>query len=164
MYCPSCGAALTQGLSYCNRCGGELKPSESLIAPNKPGGLGFVIAFGMALTTGIAIGGMAVVLLFIGEMFRRGIPKDSVELFAILSFLMLFGSVALLGRQMSRLIGVYLQPGNTAPQKQIKAVASPSLPAAQLDAARQPAASVIEHTTRTLNPLYKEPLYKEPDR
>jgi len=29
MYCSSCGAAVTDGLSYCNRCGSELSSKES---------------------------------------------------------------------------------------------------------------------------------------
>ncbi|MGZ8847703.1 MAG: hypothetical protein ACXW3C_14685, partial [Pyrinomonadaceae bacterium] len=28
LYCPSCGAAVTQSLSYCNRCGVKLNQSE----------------------------------------------------------------------------------------------------------------------------------------
>src|SRR5919202_1810219 len=40
MYCPHCGAESTQGLNYCNRCGGNLYPPatvnpQSSIAPHE---------------------------------------------------------------------------------------------------------------------------------
>ncbi len=78
MYCPSCGAALTQGLSYCNRCGADLKPSESLVSNSKPSGLGYVIAFGMIMMTGIALGGLALVLILVSELARRSYPDTTV--------------------------------------------------------------------------------------
>ncbi len=35
MFCPSCGAEQNQTLSYCNRCGANLKPIESGVPPAK---------------------------------------------------------------------------------------------------------------------------------
>ncbi|MFN2455718.1 MAG: zinc ribbon domain-containing protein [Pyrinomonadaceae bacterium] len=152
MYCPSCGTPLAEGLSFCNRCGADLKPSESLVSNSKPSGLGYVVAFGMILTTGITLGGLALVLKLVLELVRRNYPDTTV--LAIVSLMIIFGSVALLSRQISRLIGVYLQPNNLAQPKRLKPTTLPA--AAQLDVPRESVASVTEHTTRTFEPSYKE--------
>ena len=35
MYCSSCGAAVPAGLSYCNRCGADLRSKESSVAKRR---------------------------------------------------------------------------------------------------------------------------------
>ena len=51
MYCANCAAPLTQGLSYCNRCGANLKEKEPI-----PTNTGAISAFLTAITVIAAIG------------------------------------------------------------------------------------------------------------
>lgn len=153
MYCPSCGMNVTQGLSYCNRCGADLKPSESLVSTGKPKGLAVIVPLSMAMTVGLALGGIAAVFNLLMELIRSGFPVKDAMTLAVISLLMLFGTVVLLGRQLSKLIGVYLKSGDDTQPKKPKLSGQPP---AQLNAPREPVLSVTEHTTRTLAPSYKE--------
>jgi hypothetical protein len=153
MYCSSCGAALTQELSYCNRCGADLKPSESLVSTGKPKGIAYIVPLSMAMTIGVALGGLAVVFSFLMELMKAGFPLNNAMILAVFSLLMLLGTVALLSRHSSRLIGVYLQSGDAIQPKKPKLSGQPP---AQLDASREPVLSVTEHTTRTLEPSYRQ--------
>ncbi len=154
MYCPSCSTTVTPELSYCNRCGTDLKPTESLVSTGKPKGLAVIVALSMAMTVGLAIGGLAVIFTLLMELVKAGFPLSDAMILAVLSLLMLCGTVALLSRQLSRLIGVYLQSGDATQPK--KTTLSAQLPT-QIAAPRKPMMSVTEHTTRTLEPSPKEP-------
>jgi hypothetical protein len=156
MYCSSCGAASAQGLSYCNRCGANLSLSESLVSTDKPKGLGFVISLGLMMTTGVALGGLALALVFALEFFKKGFPIEAVTILAVLSLVMLFGTTALLSRQLSRLISVYLESGASAMRPKKAKLSEAAAPLTAIDAPREPALSVTEHTTRTFDPKYLE--------
>jgi hypothetical protein len=153
MYCSSCGTTVTPELSYCNRCGSDLKPTESLVSTGKPKGLAVIVSLSMAMTVGLAIGGLPVIFTLLMKLIKAGFPMNEAMILAVLSLLMLFGTVALLSRQLSRLIGVYLQSGDTTQPKKSKL--SEQLPA-QIAAPRERMLSVTEHTTRTLEPSHKE--------
>lgn len=153
MYCPSCGTKVTPELSYCNRCGADLKPTESLVSTGKPKGLAVIVSLSMAMTVGLAIGGLPVIFTLLMGLIKAGFPLHDAMILAVLSLLMLFGTVALLSRQLSRLIGVYLQSGDATQPKKSKL--SGQLPA-QIAASLEPMLSVTEHTTRTLEPSHKE--------
>lgn len=157
MHCPSCGTAVVEGLSYCNRCGADLKPSESLVPKSKPAGLVWAILIGFVMTTGAAVGGLAVLFAFALEFFKRGFPTNSLTTLAIVGLLMLVGTVALLSRQMSRLINLYLQSADAPRPKNTRL--SGQVPP-QLGAPREPVSSVTEHTTRTFEPSYNNEAYK----
>ena len=153
MYCSSCGAALSEGLSYCNRCGANLKPSESLAPAGKPEGLIWMIGFGMTL---MALPFPAFIIIFgmLKMLKDAGFPLSYLMVLAIIALLTVFGAVLLLGsRVLTPLVKAYLQSGAPVEQKQ------PELSArtpTQLEAAREPASSVTENTTRTLEPLLRE--------
>jgi hypothetical protein len=151
MYCSSCGAPVTQGLSYCQRCGANLKPSEALI-PAKPTGLVWLVAFGFAMM-GTPIGAVALVSGLIKELLERGIPFRSILPLAIFMLAIVFGAALLLSRLISPLVKAYLQTG--APAEAKKPELSGRAPA-QLEAPREPASSITENTTRTFEPLYGE--------
>lgn len=158
MYCPSCGIAVTEELSFCNRCGTDLKPNQSLVLTGKPKGLAVIIPFTMILTAGLAVGGIVVVFLILMKLLEAGIPSGEAMVLPIISLLLLAGTVALLGRQLSRLIGVYLQSGDASKSKNSK-VTKPELSgqsSIQIVEPRQPMSSVTEHTTRILELAHKE--------
>jgi hypothetical protein len=153
MYCSSCGAALTQELSYCNRCGANLSPPEALATVSRPAGLGWIISLGTVMTTGVAVGGLTLVLALVLELFKGGFPAANTTAIGIVSLVLLLGTVALLSRQLSRLITIYLQPDNTAQPKKAKSRVKPPV---QLAAPLEPLPSVTEHTTRTFEPSYRQ--------
>jgi predicted nucleic acid-binding Zn ribbon protein len=112
MYCPACGSQVSEGLRYCNHCG------ENLIAETSrpPRLTAIILVLGLAVLL-VGVTGLAAIFLFAVEFLGRGnIPVESV-LFLIVFTLVFFGVEALLIRQLSRLISVYLQTGSTAPKK-----------------------------------------------
>ena len=153
MYCSSCGAFLAQGLNYCNRCGVDLSPSESLVSAGKPTGLVWVISLGLTMTTGVAVGGLALVFIFVQAFIMRGFPIEATIILAIFSLSLLFGTTVLLSRQLTRLVSTYLESGEIQKPKKLKLSAKQP---AEIAAPCEPISSVTEHTTRTLEPMYQE--------
>lgn len=159
MYCPSCGAEIATGLSFCNRCGANLTPTETTISVNRPQGLLIIIALGIIMLTGITIGGIAVVFAALMEFFKMGFPFPGIMTLAFLAILTIFGSVWVLSRLLSRVLNLYVEPGKSVEEikkeKQTRKLAakhSPELTTAPI----QPLRSVTENTTRTLDPVYRE--------
>ena len=68
---------------------------------------------------------------------------------------MVIGVVALILRQWSQLAGVTKQQERTLPRK--KTVEKESAPMPLPPMRSEPVSSVTEHTTRTFEPLYREP-------
>lgn len=152
MYCASCGVEVTQELSYCNRCGANLKPSalQSAVAPSKLVGAAWAISIAVTLVTLIGFGMVFSVVITLVE---RGIslsPGGMALVFSALFFVFIIA--ALLIRQLSRVLSIPQLPAAVLAQKPILGETSP----AQIDAGRVPASSVTDHTTRTLDPVYKE--------
>jgi hypothetical protein len=152
MYCSSCGAAMTQGLSYCNRCGANLKLSESLAPSTKPAGLIWVITFGIAMM-GLPFPAFIVIFALIKELKEAGFPLEYLMVLAAISLLTVFGAVEMLSRFLPPLVKAYLQSGEPVESK--KSELNGRTPA-QLEAAREPASSITENTTRAFEPSYRE--------
>ena len=154
MYCPSCGMAVPLGLNYCNRCGEELKSNGPI---TKPAGLVYILPLAMLLAGGVTIGGLAIIFTFLLEFIREAIPLHYSIGIAVIGLAILALTVGFLGSQVSRLVNVYLERGDTTQMKQPKlgGQQQQSQPL-QLDAPPRPASSVTEHTTHTLDPVYRE--------
>ncbi len=103
------------------------------------------------MTTGIAIGGLALVFIFVSAFIMRGFPIAATIILAIFSLSILFGTAVLLSRQLSRLISAYLELSEIQKPKKLSAKQP-----IEIAAPREPVASVTEHTTRTLEPMYQE--------
>lgn len=150
---------MAEGLSFCNRCGADLKPTETLVSINKPKFLPLIIGLGIIMLTGLTIGGLATVFAALMEFFRIGFPIEGLMMLGILSIVVIFGSVWVLGRQVSRLINLYLESGESSKETK-KEKANKKLTAkrpAEINAIPiQPNMSVTEHTTRTLDQAYRE--------
>lgn len=153
MYCPSCGTEITQELSYCNRCGANLKSAltQSGVAPKKLVGAAWAISIAITLVT---LGGFGMVFAIVMALIGGGINLSEGGMVLILvSLLIILAIVALLVRQLSRVISMPQLPAD-AP-----AAPKPGLgekPVPQISAAREPVSSVTEHTTRTFDPIYRE--------
>jgi uncharacterized membrane protein len=154
MFCSSCGQALSQDLSYCNRCGAELKGGETLVLQKKPAGLAFVLSFGFLLTVGLTLGGIALVILLATKLLREGFAQHNATALAVSGLLLVLASVGIVGRQLSRLVSAYLEKEAVIEKKKERPSFLP--PVSQLGAAQDYIPSVTEQTTRTFEPSFRE--------
>src|ERR1041384_539422 len=103
MYCANCGTQLTQGLSYCNRCGFSLR--ERTDVNNSP-----VNAFLTAITLlgviglGIMIGGPLVLRK------EAGLSQELIGVFMLFTFLIVSVTEFMLVRNLSKLTGTTESP------------------------------------------------------
>lgn len=149
MYCAACGTTLAPGLSYCNRCGMNLKERGAETKPVPAG----------SYLTAITIIGIAGLSLMLGGAIalKNGarFNDDLIGIFMLMTFVMV-GLVELsLCRQLSRL--------NRAAENREAAppLLQPGLPneirGQQPRALGEPVPSVTENTTRTLQYSRDEP-------
>lgn len=149
MYCSSCGGAVRPSLSYCNHCGARLDAAKVDSITNssevKPETLvwGIIAVFVFGLV-GI-IGLMAVMKYVFDQPGNLGL----IISFTLLSFLIM---LAVEGVLIGMLLGRKRNAKKAGDSEQLKAQAAKELG----DKARvlpEPALSVTEHTTRTLEPV-----------
>lgn len=145
MYCPNCGKTVNQKLKYCNSCGERLAKDDD--KDGTPGkmlddiltALGVVVMFGL----GILVGLVAVLL---GNDFKTG----PVLIIVIAYLAAIFGVCFMLARQVPKLIDARLKANEFAEESRQAARLEP-LTTAQLEEYREPAMSVTDHTTKTLD-------------
>jgi hypothetical protein len=144
MYCPSCGAEQLQGLKYCNRCGANL--STETAPPPKLVTMTWALSVATVL---VAACGFVLVFIFGMEFMSRGNAKTSDLIFLIFFLLVVLAISALLIRQLSRLISIYLHSSDTPKPKPEPASLSQQL-TQRLPGMRESATSDSEQTTRKL--------------
>lgn len=145
MFCPSCGAETSEGLSYCKRCGAKLgatPPDDS-----RPKVMGLVWAVSVAIAV-VTLGGFLVFFGFVIEFGRDA--SNMVLLLLALLLLVVLAIDYLLARQLSRLLSFHLRGGDGGRAEKLSAAAPR---AAQLEAPRLPASGALEQTTRALGDL-----------
>jgi nitrate reductase gamma subunit len=153
MFCPSCGAELMQEMSYCNRCGANLKPlsNQTAISPTRPVGATWAISFAVVAVT---LGGFAMLFGVIMTLIRRGFNISEGGLALIFVALMVILTVdCLLIRQLTRVLS---KPQTSGDAEKAEKRSLVEKPAPQIAASREPASSVTDHTTRTFEPVYRE--------
>ena len=147
MYYANCGTPLTQGLSYCNRCGANLKERTEVST-------GAISAFLTAITL-IGLGGLGV--MFGGALvLRRGalLSQELIGVFMLFTFLITSITEIMLFRNLSKL--------TSAKEKDKKSyfpapLAIPQdLRLTQGTPLGEPVSSVTENTTRTLEYIRRE--------
>src|SRR5687767_3344579 len=110
MYCSACGANLDANLRFCNRCGTQLVVSQpSLEKKGAPLKLTDLMQYLALATCGVVGGGLFFTLIIIKVMLKHGNHEHAIMFLAALCLLTVFGVAALLIRQLSRLLTVYLQ-------------------------------------------------------
>jgi hypothetical protein len=147
MYCAHCGTPLTQGLSYCNRCGANLKERPEVST-------GAISAFLTAITLIAAIG---LGVMFGGSAALRkgaGLSQELIGVFMLFTFLIVSMTEIMLIRNLSRL---------TSANEKEKKNYFPAPPPMQHDLRLtqgtplgEPVSSVTENTTRTLEYIRRE--------
>jgi hypothetical protein len=151
MFCPSCGIALPQQLKYCNRCGAQLTtPKQTALVElyekrmeSEMEGLFWIIVFGL----GLLLGGLVVL--------KKALDLDEKLLSAYMllcstALVMYFGlgvwQIRRLARSSKEASGTEL-PGQAETNELNPAQTLPTL---------EPAPSVTEHTTHTLEPVRRQ--------
>jgi hypothetical protein len=152
MFCSTCGAALTKGLSYCNRCGAKTTLSTNQLAPSGPPDKLAEIVMGLSVISGVVVlGGFFFVYLLVTKLLDRLINPSAIIVFMMFSLAAVFGISWLLIRQLTRTLDVYLRTDKKEKQQKL---AAPDTP--QLAAPREPIPSVTENTTRAFEPSLRE--------
>lgn len=150
MYCSSCGAALVQGLSYCNHCGAKLSGAKDEIVVKSPEVKPELIV--SAMVAGFIFGILAIAVL-LGVMKR--VDFDMNIILAITVF-----SCALLLTVEGMLIWLLLRRKRTAVDAggatQLSERTTKELGTTPVGALAEPVQSVTEHTTRSFEPIYRE--------
>ena len=144
MYCANCGMQIVQGLSYCNRCGFNLRErTESNTA--------VVSAFLTAITI---LGAAGLVILFGGALVlkkKAQLDPELIGIFMTFTFLLVGIIEFMLIRNLSKLL--------TLKDSQPRSLPSPvtsDLRIPQHSTLGEPVPSVTENTTRTLEYARRE--------
>ena len=144
MYCANCGTQLVQGLSYCNRCGTNLKEkTESNTA--------VISAFLTAITT---LGTVGLGIMLAGAIVLRrkaNLDEQFIGVFMLFAFLLIGVTEFMLVRTLSKLVG--------AKESKMRSLPSPvtsDLRFPQHSTLGEPVPSVTENTTRTLEYAQRE--------
>jgi hypothetical protein len=147
MYCSSCGSAVPPGLSYCNRCGVDLRSKENEVPRRSGPSPNFLVGGIVAVTT---LGLFLIIVLMDTMSNVLHSPDGLINGFAgvaLLSVLLVDALFAWL------LLRSKKSPGETIDIIQLKETIRAELQAAQTSGLPEPASSVTDHTTRTLEPV-----------
>ncbi len=138
MYCSGCANLIDAGLNYCSRCGAAVsRPNDKAGKEGLSSALGYIGGFGM-------FGFFAVMMVLV----KNGIGEDTIVKIAFLYLAALFGICFMILRQTGAgfSFGKRIEP--------IKPAELRPLTTAQLySSSEEPASSVIENTTRTLDEI-----------
>lgn len=140
MYCSACGSPIALGLSFCNRCGTSLKGRSDSAHPG---------AIAAIVTAMVVVGVAGMGLLLGGPIALKregGFNEDLIVLFMFLTFFICALSEIFLYRQLGRI--------TNSRREQTVQPSAPIMPvefrSPQPLSLAEPAASVTENTTRTL--------------
>lgn len=157
MYCSSCGSVVTPGLSYCNRCGSELnaKPDSKKSGSTKSSTLPESLVWAIV---GVSVGGLALIIGLMAVMKHELHFSDGLILiFSLLSFALLLAAesvfIWLLFNSARRGKLREPDPGDT---HQLRGSATKELAEPEQRFLSEPALSVTEQTTRTLDRVPRE--------
>ena len=149
MYCANCGTPLTQGLSYCNRCGANLRErTDTKTVP--------ITAFLTAITL-IGICGLGIMLG--GALVLRneaGLSQELIGIFMLFTFIIVGLTEIMLVRNLSKLSGSTERPMYFPQQQPMPMPMAHDLRLPQGTPLGEPVSSVTENTTRTLEYARRE--------
>ena len=147
MYCQFCGTPRAQGLSYCNRCGADLRERKQS---------GHNVAITGILTAMTLVGLIGLGIMIGGSLTLRkeaGLSQDLIGVFMLFVFLVVSVTEIMLVRNLSKLI-------TSATENKNHSLPAPPIqqemrlpPAGSLG---EPVPSVVENTTRTLDYVRRE--------
>jgi hypothetical protein len=137
MYCANCGTQLVQGLSYCNRCGFDVRTRTQ-------SSTGSIAAFLTAITL---LGVIGLGLMFGGALsFKKaGFAEDFIGLFLVCMFVLVGFTEFMLVKNLSKLSGA-----QESKKKRSLPPVDQDLRLPQASNLGEPVPSVTENTTRAL--------------
>jgi predicted nucleic acid-binding Zn ribbon protein len=145
MYCYKCGSQVSESLKFCNNCGEKLKKGrdekkQKSLLDELTTTLFLVVMFGL----GILVGLVAVLL-------DNPVPFQLMAITIIAYLVVVFSICLMLLSQIKKVIDAELRDRQSADHPPIDTHVRLSAPdTAQLEEHREPAMSVTDHTTRTL--------------
>ena len=147
MFCSFCGTPRVQGLSYCNRCGADLRERKES---------SHTVAISVLLTAITLIGLIGLGIMIGGSLSLRreaNLSQELIGVFMLFTFLVISVTEFMLIRNLSKLI-------SSATENKTYLPAAPPLhqdmrlpPARNLG---EPVSSVTENTTHTLDYVRRE--------
>ncbi len=146
MFCSNCGTPHTQGLSYCNRCGADLREKK------ESGNTAAITAMLTAITT-LGLVGLGIMLMGAIVLRRKAnLDQELIGVFMLFTFLIVSVTEFMLVKNLSKLTSwheskKYLPPPQT-PTNELRLPAASPL--------GEPVPSVTENTTRTLDYVRRE--------
>ncbi|MCM3871435.1 MAG: hypothetical protein ND895_12190 [Pyrinomonadaceae bacterium] len=140
---------MTEGLSYCNRCGAEVGEKNRTV-PLKPAPIPEFLVWAIV---GVSVGGLAIIVGLIAVMKWAGFNNELIALFSMLSFLLLLGAESVFIWLMLRSRSAAKEPSVLSQSREFP---TQELGEKQARALPEPVPSVTEQTTRTLEPVYRE--------
>jgi hypothetical protein len=146
MFCSSCGAAVPPGLSYCNRCGADLRAKE-LTPVKRSGPSPDSLVWGIVSVTVVGLFLVIALMVFMKALHFNDGLINGFAVAAFLSFLLvdvLFAGLLLSSRRDQR---------KSSDLAQLRTELTREPGAAQPHLLAEPGQSVTEHTTRTLEPV-----------
>lgn len=155
MYCSTCGTAVIEGLNYCKSCGARVGSANANAAGNLSEAsintlLGGIIA--------LPIGGIGIIIGLLVVMKKElDLVDPMIVTITLLSFTMLMVAEIALIWLLVRHTKATKEPGSAV---NFKDVVLKNLNGAQTrglaEGTHEPIPSIIENTTRNLEPVYRE--------
>jgi hypothetical protein len=141
MFCSNCGSPHAQGLSYCNRCGADLRERKE---SSNTGNTAAITAMLTAITT-LGLVGLGIMLMGAVILRRKAnLDQELIGVFMMFTFLIVSVTEFMLVRNLSKLTSSNESPKYFPPPttNELRLPAASSL--------GEPVPSVTENTTRTL--------------
>jgi len=147
MYCPSCGVAVAQSLSYCNYCGAKVNGAKGESAGRSPEVKPETLVAAMVL---VFVFGLGAITLFMGMMKAvLHLNEGAILFFILLSFLIMLSLEGVIVRLLFRRKRGHEEAGDAR-------LMTGELNVGQPRGLPESMPSVTEHTTRAFEPLYNE--------
>jgi hypothetical protein len=161
MFCPSCGAESAQKTNFCKRCGANMNPAANTVEVHLPraGVSGMVWAI-----AGFSLIGLIASLIMLGAL--SGPSSDPITERVVAAFIACLTFIlcvsGLLTWQLARLINTYRDAvRQTINKAQFEVSPAPQPQLLYIPAAQSHASSVVEHTTRQMADMRREPQPRE---
>ncbi len=165
MYCSSCGAESTRGLSHCRVCGATLNPPAGVrfsAEPPSPAKVPGAFIFLFLVTALVGVLGFCGIFGAMINIRFMNLPPDYIK--KVLALILIFGTISTVGvvaLLTNVLLRVFGFTAKSSARVQTARVAQVEHPPAQMHAPPM-MRSVTEHTTRNFeSPLHREPGMRE---
>jgi hypothetical protein len=154
MYCSTCGAEATLDVYYCKRCGNSLNPQTMIQQrPVNLNGPSWAMAVALIFILGIIFSAVV-------KMAEIGVSAVALTWMVIVGLGAVVALVAMIFRQLSHM-SLNRQPQLPMPPAPLKPHLTSEIYAGRQVALPEPVPSVTEHTTRTFEPAYREPVERQ---